>query len=281
MPAGRQNNAIIVLLLILNIKNNMQEECKSMMENPKYKKIAKIVLGIIVLLLIIHVCIGGHGYNKNDAQQDTIVVSGKGEVVAKPDLATVSFSVTQEDLDVSKASDAVNTKISSIVSILKADGVNENDIKTTGYTINPRYDYGVQTQLYPNGGGKQTLAGYDVTQSIEVKMDIAKSEKVVTDLGTAGVTNLYGPNFSNKNNDELVKEARDEAIKNAREDAERLAKSLGVRLVKIVSFTEGGNYPIMYGAMMKDSSTGASTPANLPAGENTITSNVSVTYEIR
>jgi len=62
-----------------------------------------------------------------------------------------------------------------------------------------------------------------------------------------------------------------------------LAKDLGIRLGKMTSFNEGGNYPVpMYtNAKMMDSAVGASAPAVLPVGENTISSDVTITYEIR
>jgi uncharacterized protein len=94
---------------------------------------------------------------------------------------------------------------------------------------------------------------------------------------------MSGLTFTNDKYDDLVKQARDEAIVEARGEAKVLAKQLGVRLGDIVSFSEGANYPIyergVYataGAMSKDS-----IEAVIPTGENKISSNVSVTYEIR
>ena len=186
-------------------------------------------------------------------------------------------------MDVAKASEAVNTKIAKIVESLKSNGVEEKDIKTTGYNIYPRYDY-INSKAYPYGG-KQVLAGYDVTQSIEIKIrDLTKAGKVVSDLGTLGVTDMGGLNFTNDKYDDLVKQARDQAIAEARSEAKKLAKSLGVRLVKIVGYSEGGNYPIYdraYGIGGAESLMKSAAPAVLPTGENKITSNVSITYEIR
>jgi uncharacterized protein YggE len=165
---------------------------------------------------------------------------------------------------------------------LKANGVAEKDIKTTGYNIYPRYDY-ITAQVYPYSG-KQVLAGYDVTQSISLKIrDLTKAGKIVTDLGTLNVTDMSGLNFTNDKYDDLVKEARDEAIIQARSEATKLAKALGVRLVKIVGYSEGGNYPVYYDrAVMSASPKGiGGGEAVLPTGENKITSSVSITYEIR
>lgn len=246
----------------------------------KHRGCKKIVAFVVAFVLVFFMAKAFDNRDGKDSQKDTIVVSGKGELMIKPDIATVSFSVMEESLDVSKASDAVNTKMAKIVENLKSNGVDEKDIKTTGYNIYPRYDY-LNAQTYPYGG-KQVLAGYDVTDSVEIKIrDLSKAGKVVTDLGTLGVTNMSGLNFTNDKYDDLVKQARDQAITDARDQAEKLAKALGVRLVKIVGYSEGGNpTPIYYGAMSAGVSM-KSTEAVLPTGENKITSNVSITYEIR
>ena len=98
-------------------------------------KMVKIILVVLVVLIIGRMLFGNHGYNKNDLQKDTIVVSGKGELTVKPDIATISFSVLEEDLDVAKASDTVNSIVARIVVDLKTNGVDEKDIKTTGYNL--------------------------------------------------------------------------------------------------------------------------------------------------
>lgn len=242
------------------------------------------IIWIVIVAFIVSVIVGGVcGNDRDKIQKDTIVVSGKGELTVKPDIATVSFSVMNENLDVSKASDAVNKKIADVVGILKVDGVAEADIKTTDYSIYPRYDY-VNSQIYPYNGGTQVLAGYVVTQSITIKIrDLAKAGKIVTDLGILGVTNMGGLNFTEDKYDDLVKQARDEAITNARSEAKKLAKSLGVKLVKIVGYSEGGNYPVYYDRAVTMGASSMKSPeaAVLPTGENTITSNVSITYEIK
>ncbi len=244
--------------------------------------IVKILLIILVVIVFGKLAFCGNCY-KNDVQKDTITVSGKGEINVKPDIATVSFSITEENMDVAKASDAVNTKIAKVVENLKANGIDEKDIKTTDYSIYPRYDY-VKSDIYISYASKQVLAGYDVTQSIQVKIrDLEKAGKIITDLGTLKVTNMSGLTFTNDKYDDLVKQARDEAIKQARDEAKKLAKSLDVRLVKIVGYSEGGNNYALYDSRMSVSVSSMKSVAEavIPTGENKITSNVSITYEIR
>jgi len=263
--------------------------CGSMCSNwggmKKGHKIVKIIILIIVLVFIGKMICGGHGgFRGNDKVVNTITVTGKGEVVVKPDIATVSFGVTAENLDVAKAQTTATTKMNNIINLLKAKGVAEKDIKLTNYNIYPRYDY-VQGQVYPYNNGKQVLAAYIVSQTVEVKIrDISKAGEILSGVGEFGVTDVSGLTFTIDKEDTVKDQARDLAITDAKAQAKVLAKGLDVRLVKITSFTEGGNYPV-YSVMNKSMALGmggadAATP-QVPMGENKITSNVSITYEIR
>ena len=85
--------------------------------------------------------------------------------------------------------------------------------------------------------------------------------------------------ISSKDNNFLIIENDEAKVK-----AEVLAKELGVKLGKVVNFSEnsGGNYPVMYekSMMASDMSTASAAPT-LPKGENKITSEVNITFEIK
>jgi uncharacterized protein YggE len=247
----------------------------------------KVIGGIVLIFAIIFIgkaICGGHGdWRGTDKVVNTISFAGKGEVLVKPDIATVSFGVTAENLDVAKAQTTATTKMNSIIDLLKKQGVSEKDIKLTNYNIYPRYDYVQNATLYPYTG-KQVLSAYVVSQTVEVKIrDISKAGEILTGVGEFGVTEVSGLTFSVDNDQAVKDQARDLAIEDAKTQAQTLAKSLGVRLVKITSFSENGNYPVYY-EMNKSMALGASADRavpQVPMGENKITSNVSITYEIK
>ncbi|MDO8624259.1 MAG: SIMPL domain-containing protein [bacterium] len=223
-------------------------------------------------------------------EQTTISVTGDGEAYAAPDIATVSFAITNESKQSTEARKVVDEKMKKIHDFLTASGVLEKDIKTTGYNLSPKYEWQEQRIVcvtYPcnQPPGKQVLTGYEVTQSVEVKIrKLDDAGKVLGGLSDNGATNVSGLSFLVENEDAVQREAREEAITKAKTKAEELAKDLGVSLVRIVSFNEGGNYPIYYGrAEMKlmSADAGASVAADIPAGENKYTSNVTIVYEIR
>ncbi len=265
------------------------ENVGNMFESPTGRRIGKwaaFVLMALTLFLVVGAINGfkQFGYiGKGEANQNIITVSGKGEVVAIPDIVTLSFGVEEEAATVADAQTKATAKINAAVDFLRKNGIAEKDIKTIGYNIYPRYEYESRTAtIYYPGNGKQILAAYVVSQMIEVKIrTTADAGKILAGVGELGVTNVSGLNFTNDKDDELKKEAREKAIADARADADRLARDLGVSIVRIVNFSESGNYPspMMYKTMAADSA-GNAAP-EVPAGENTFVSNVTITYEIR
>ncbi|MEK7558396.1 MAG: SIMPL domain-containing protein [Patescibacteria group bacterium] len=216
---------------------------------------------------------------------NTISVSGVGEVFAVPDIATINFSVTHQGKTVAETQKEVSKKIDAALSFLKNSGIADKDIKTTNYSAYPRYEYNsVPCTVSYCPPGKQTLAGFDVTQNISVKVrNTDKAPAVLEGLAKAGITEISGPNFEIDDDEALKAEARRKAIADAKEKAGILARDLGVSLVRIIGFSEGGNYPIYYAKALEsaDGRGGAVSSPELPKGENKISSSVTITYEIR
>ncbi len=220
---------------------------------------------------------------------NTISVSGDGEVFAVPDTATFSVTVQEEAKDVKSAQEVATKKGNEIIAYLKKGGVEEKDIQTTDYSVYPQYDYtnGVCTQGGYCPPGKQVLRGFQVSQTLTVKVrDTKKAGDLLSGVGSRGVSSVSGLSFEIDDQDALEAEARDKAIAKAKAKAEVLAESLGVRIVRIVGFSEGGGGGLIYyaKAMSMDAGMGGAEIApspEIPTGQNKITSNVTVTYEIR
>ena len=221
---------------------------------------------------------------------NTITVSGEGEVFAVPDTATFSVTIQEEAKEVKDAQGVATKKANDIIRYLKGEGIDEKDIKTADYSVYPQYDY---TQSVCRDGfcppGRQVLRGFQVSQTLTVKVrDTKKAGDLLSGVGSLGASSVSGLSFELDKADQSSKEAeaRGKAIDDARQKAGALAEQLGVSLVRVVGFSENGNYPIYYAkaemSMAADGRGGAPAPApEIPVGQNKITSNVSVTYEIR
>ncbi len=220
---------------------------------------------------------------------NTITVSGEGEVFAVPDLATFSVSVEEKAKEVKDAQKVATEKSNAILAALRAKGIADKDIKTTAYNVYPNYQW-LQEPCTSRGycpPGEQKLDGYTVSQSIEVKVrDTDAAGEILASVGSLGASNVSGLSFTIDDEDKLQADARAEAIADAETKAEELADQLGVKIVRIVGFSEnGGGYtPPMYlkrEAMAMDSAAANAPAPELPMGENKIASSVSITYEIQ
>ncbi len=222
---------------------------------------------------------------------NTITLSGHGEVKAVPDIATITFTIESSEATQSGASEKVNTKTKSVLDFLKSSDIAEKDIKTDNYSSYPKYSNPQVCPMYysqdmpPCRSGESKIIGFTVSQGITVKVrKVDDDSKVIDGINKIGVTNMYGPSLAIDDEDALKAQARKEAIDDAKEKAKSLARDLGVRLGRISSFSEsGGGYPMMYAKadMMSASGAAPSAPAQIPKGENTISADVTISYEIK
>ena len=257
------------------------------------KKMRLALLSVFVLLslfLLAKTWDAAFGREPSDPY-NTITVTGSGEATMIPDIAQIDFTVTEQGATVGEAQTKATDKSDAAIAYLKQEGIEDKDVKTVYYNVNPRYEYNTQSCGYgmpcPPVTSSPKIIGYEVSQSIQVKVrDTAKAGQVLEGLGSLGVLNISGPNFTVDDEDAVRAAAREEAIKEAREKAKVLAKQLGVSLGKVTSFYENeGGYP-MYGygkggaAMESDIRVSAVAPT-LPMGENETNVSVTITYEIR
>ena len=243
------------------------------------------VLAILALFLfaMTWATVEGMGHVKI-GETPTITVSGTGKASTPPTIAQVSFTVEERAASEQEAQTAATKKTNAALAALKQMGIDDKDIKTTGYQIYPQYETPDCKPGVPCAQSTK-ISSYQVSQSVDVKVrDTNKAGEVLKALGTAGVQNVSGPNFTVDEPTAVQAEARGKAIEDARQKAQLLANQLGVRLGTVVSFSEngGGAMPIFNQMMSKGASADSVAPApSLPQGENETTSQVSITYEIR
>jgi len=179
----------------------------------------------------------------------------------------------------SKNTEENTKKMNAIIDSMKEQGVEEKDLKTTGFNIYPRYEWHEKTQFYPNG--RRVLVGYEIRQSLEVKIrDMEKIGVIIQKATDAGANQVGDLRFTIDDEDEVKKQARGQAIDKAKEKAKELASQLDVKLVRIVSFNEGGIAPRYYAFEEAIGMGGEDKAPQIEVGENKIEVNVSITYEI-
>jgi len=235
-----------------------------------------VVLGIAIGLWAWNMSKQHYYIGKNPDIQRTISIMGEGKVTAITDIALVSLGLTTEKKSVSDAQSENSKTINSLIEKLKVLGIAKEDITTTNYSIYPAYDW---------TNGKQILRGYTVSQDVQVK--IRQTDKVDDVLKIAGDLNLNqigGLTFTIDNPETYKQQARIKALENAKEKADALAEVMGVKLGKVISFSEsGGNVPAPYPIYAKSEAMGIGGGGPAPTvevGSQEIVIDATISYEL-
>ncbi len=163
------------------------------------------------------------------------------QVEAEPDLVNVSAGVTT---DAPTAVDALrlnSVEMRKVIDRLKALGIAERDIQTTGINLNARYDYDQRQE-------RQIFRGYQASNRVSVTLrDIDETGKVLDALVVAGATDLSGPSFSLDDDTSAKAQARASAMTRGRSQALEYARMAGysdIRLLEVNETITGYNGPM-------------------------------------
>lgn len=262
----------------------------------KYMRVLIATLLGMMILAVLGVIAETFNWSWTEPNYATINVEGVAEVTAVPDVGAFHFTVEAESMDVATAQEESGEKINAIMAYLTEEGgVEEKDIKTTGYNIYPRYEWEArEICIAGNCDRERILKGYVVTQTVQVKVrETNKAGELVAGAGSLGATNISGLSFEVDDIEGKKEEARLLAVADAKEKAKKLAEELGVRLGDIISFNDGGGqYPMPYmeaRSVSMDAAYGMGEVAmeekafapEISVGEDEITARVTITYKIK
>lgn len=206
---------------------------------------------------------------------DTFSVEGVGKVSVPPDIAMVSAGVQAQGATVKIAQDLLNKNINAVSVAIKKAGVADKDIQTSGYNINPMYDY---TARIPR------ITGYQASSNLTIKVRAIDNANAVIDAVTAaGANQLGGITFDVDNKTKAQNEARQIAVEDAKTKATNAAKIAGFTLGKIINYSEDfGTAPRPILMMAKaDTGLGTGAPTQVEPGTNEITVTVQLNYQIQ
>jgi hypothetical protein len=239
------------------------------------KRVLLTILSIFLLSLTISQALD---IKEKLKPQKTITFSGQGKVIGIPDVAEITFSVTTGKETTKEAITENTQKMNGVVKFIKDSGVDEKDIKTQSYSLSPRYDW-IE--------GKRVFRGYELISTLAVKIrNLEKISEIIDGAILRGANQVGDIQFVIDNPEKLKQEAMKEAIKNAKERAQSIATISGLKIGKIVNFSEGVDVlpqsrPYFF---EKTAESAAADTAFVPAiekGSQEIIVNVSLTFELR
>ena len=213
------------------------------------------------------------------ASLNTITVVGEATVQSAPDEAILTLTVENDGPEPGAVLDENSKTVQQVLDRLKAEGVQDDAIRTANVSVYPIRNYDPET-------GKESLSGYRAQNSVTVTLDDAGTVgRVLAASVETGATNISGPTWRLTEDSAAVSEALKKAVDSARRKAQTLADAQGLELGEVVMMSEGNvDLPVvpMY-AEMGRASTAEDSVAEPPISPGTldVTATLTVSYGIK
>ncbi len=210
----------------------------------------------------------------------TITVMAEGKTTATPDLAEVTFSVVSQGQNPQTLASNNTDKMNAVLEFVSSQNIATSDIATTGYNLQPTYNYDKNTL-------RNFISGYTLTQTVTLKIhDLSKVATVLGGLAPLGVNQIGGVNFTFNNPDDFVALARADAMSKAQVKAQEMASEAGASLGKVVTLSENTYIPQPLPMYAMSSGAGLAIPQavstpNIQPGTQDVTDSVTITYALR
>lgn len=206
-----------------------------------------------------------------------VTVDGKGSVSAVPDMAEVSMSVEDRNLDIDAAKRRVNDVSADFLALCRKLGIDESRVRSTGLSVYPEYRWNDDRK-------EQELLAYRVNRQLEVELaDLDDLAELMEGAVAAGVNNVSPPRLKSSRERDLHRQALALAAEDARANANQLAESLDVRLGDVLEISAGQQVlpPPILGRESFAMAASADAGQVYSSGEIRFEANVTARFELR
>jgi uncharacterized protein YggE len=203
----------------------------------------------------------------------TIQVSGQGEVSVEPDQAVVRVGVQTEAETAGAALQENNERMTAVISATLEAGIEETDIQTQNFNLQPIYQS-------PEPDQSPELTGYRASNIVRVTVrDLAQLGTLLDAAVTAGSNTVEGIQFQVSNQARVEAAAREAAIQDAQQKAQQMTELLGAELGPVQTILETGGASPLPVDVIREESLEAGVPVQ--PGTQFIQVSVQITWEIQ
>jgi uncharacterized protein YggE len=216
--------------------------------------------------------------------------TGIGVVTAKHDVATMSLGVETIAVTVTEARKKAAVAMAAMLAVLRAQKIEENDLATTFFNIQPQYTYDQVTETLANGErisrSERRLVGYRVTNTLRVTIrDLNNLGTIIDATVDAGgdMTRLNGISFTVDDGVALEVQARTLSLQDAVEKADLYASETGVKRGPLISIVETSANQFANKSRAEGISLafdGAAPPTQILAGDFEVRVSVNAVFDI-
>lgn len=225
-------------------------------------------------------------------------LTAEGSSRRTPDLALFNAGVVTQAVTATEALAENSRRMDAVIATLKRAGIAERHIQTSAISLQPRYsdperDAQIrarelrQPYVPPARPEAPRIIGYEARNNVQVRVRrLGQMGRIIDTLIEAGANQVDGPSFTLDQPREALDEARAEAVTVGRQRAELYARATGMRVVRLLSISEGGGYyPVQQVFVTAERGGGGPPPpppppAPVSPGELNLGVNVSMQFEL-
>lgn len=211
-----------------------------------------------------------------------VVASGEHVIKVAPDQAWAIVSLETRDSRGTEARRLGAAAMTSVMATLRNTGLNTDAIQTTGFSLQPEYEY---------ANGRQRMKGFVLSNQVQVRIDEVSRVADVLDavgglsLPASSTVTIAGLRFDLKNRASVQRDALRGAVEDAVARAKAMAAGAGLSLGRTMRIDEAGaDMAPKFGQepfMMARAGADASVPTPIAPSDIEIRARVSVTAEIK
>ncbi|MCM3872176.1 MAG: SIMPL domain-containing protein [Pyrinomonadaceae bacterium] len=210
-----------------------------------------------------------------------VTVSGQAEIMVVPDEAVFNLQVLTLDKDLANGQKRNDEVVKKVLALTRSYQIPPELVQTDYISLDERYSDEEATRK------PSVFLGYSVSKEMAIVLrDVAKTERLLADIFTSGVTRIKSVVFRTTQSRKLKDQARAMAIKAAQEKASALAREIGQTIGKAYSISEEGiNNPYSANNTTANFSRGVEGSysdggSTIALGQISITARVVVSFEL-
>src|SRR5215470_19944694 len=225
----------------------------------------------LLIMLAIFPSVASAQQTERPPRLPSVTANGEAVITVEPDQAQIDIGVVTQARNAPEAAKENADKLARVMAEVKKLLGKGDEVKTASYSLSPNY-------RYPQGG-KPELTGYTATNILRIKTNsLPNVGKLIDAAMQSGANNINRLLFTLKDEQSAQLQALRLASQKAKSKAEEMASALGLKMVRVLSITEGERgvrpipIPMARGAQME-----AMAPAPTPVEAGTIEVHSSVT----
>jgi len=235
---------------------------------------------IVWWLVLLGFPIAVQAHDETKPEMPTLTVSETGTVTHAPDTAFVTFGLDSPGKVLAEAQKRNSVTMSHVMDRLRDLQIDKDLIQTSSFTVSPQYrpppKRSADTPPAP-----PEIIGYVVSNMVTVEIRaLDRIGTVIEEVLKAGANSFRGLHWGLRDEQSVRLSALKQAAAKAREKAAALSEALQVKLVRVLSVSEGGHVVRPAAPMARIAMEASAGDVSISPGELKVETTVTLVYEI-